>query len=682
MRLERPTTSHIPRLRHRWGGLLILLGVLIGVGIIRGNGLLVWGFTVLPAFALILFVAVALLVFPGLALLSWLWPNGLAPSERWALAIGVSSALPPLLLLVSEPIGVRWGSGLAWGYVGASFFVVLWSYRHLGWSKLRTPQNWLPSREHQLLLVISLVTLLVRLYVVRDLPVGLWGDSYQHTMMAQLLIEHGGLFSSWQPYVPLQTFTYHYGFHSLVAWLAWLTAYPAAQGVLLIGQLQSACAAPLLYVFTRRLTGSSRAGLWAALIAGVVSGVPAYYVNWGRYTQLAGQTILPVACVIWMLFLDTACQQPLRWNVFFRQLALTALITGGMALTHYRVAIFGACFVVAYALYLVITHITTPRAIAALGLHGLSAGFLTLLLIAPWLLRLRAGALLRLGGYFLSTNIGADTVNGLPPSSALFSLYANRVLIGLALMGILFLIWRRSWRGLVSIGWVALALLAANPYWVGLNGAGIITNFAVLIASYLVLSPLAGIAIDNLLAEAARLLRLAWFASKAQVLIGAAVLLWGLGQQQAIVDHQYQIFTSADNAAMGWIRRETPPNARFYVNCFPAYGGTLYAGSDGGWWLPLLANRQTNLPPLTQGTEVGEQPNYQQKITTLNRSIQQQALNTPEAAAALQAAGFSYLYDGPAAAPPNEYIDSALLSQSPLYEEVYHQDGVTIWKVR
>src|SRR5205085_10314807 len=102
------------------------------------------------------------------------------------------------------------------------------------------------------------------------------------------------------------------------------------------------------------------------------------------------------------------------------------------------------------------------------------------------------GALLRIGGNCLSTNIRAEQVHSLPSSGDALAIFANPSLVALALLGVALLAWRRRWRGLVLVGWAALVALAANPYLIGLTGAGIRTNFAGLIARYLVLAPLAG----------------------------------------------------------------------------------------------------------------------------------------------------------------------------------------------
>jgi Family of unknown function (DUF6541) len=693
MRLEKPALGGSAAWRNWWPAIVLAFGVL-AVGLLL-DGWLLGALAGTPATLLTGIAALAMFWLPGLALLRLLWPETLAPAERWPLAIGISCALPPLLLLLSSLIGLRWNTALCWGYLALSALVVAWP-RPLA-RDAQQQQSWRPDRQHLVLIALTLAAVIVRLYAARALPVGLWGDSYQHTIMAQLLVDHGGLFSSWRPYALLTTFTYHYGFHSNVAWLHWLIGEPVAQGVILVGQLQNALAVPLIYLLTRRLMGNERAALWAALIVGFVSIMPGYYLNWGRYTQLAGQTVLPAVCVVWMALLDAARDRATRRAALLRLLGLTVLVTAGLALTHYRVAVFAACFVLAYAAYLLLSIVRTPRNAARLIGVGLAASALLLLIITPWLIRLREGALLRLGGFFLSTNIGTDLTNGLPTTGEFFSLYAKPYLVALALAGIALLIWRRHWRGLVLPACAVLLWLSANPYLIGLPGAGIISNFTVLIANYLVLAPLAGYAISAAWDWLARTLHRFVRSAKVReesglspdvlmnwgaLLVGALVLLWGASWQQRIADPQFQLFTPADAEAMAWIRRETPPDAKFFVNSFPAFGGTLYAGSDGGWWLPFMTGRQSDLPPLTYGLEAGEQPGYQFAVNAQIAAVERQPLTSRDAVAALRQGHFSYLYDGPAAAPPQEYIDPAALATSPLYELVYHKGGVTIWRVR
>ena len=645
--------------------------------------------------ALATLAGLGLFLLPGLALLRLCWPDRLAIDERLCMACGLSCCLPPLMLLYAQLAGVGWGSLACIVTLVISAVIVFWPRRTSltvddgRWTVFGPPPK--SSYEAQesgtsfslapyLLLGITAATLAVRFFAVRGWAAGGFGDSYHHTMIAQLLVDNGGLFRSWQPYAPLKSFTYHFGFHSLVAWLNWLSGYPTSLGLLAIGQAQSALAAPLAYVLATRLLGSRSAGLWAAIFAGAVSNMPGYYVNWGRYTQLAGQTVLVPCVLIWAALIDEATAPAARRSALLKLGLLAALATGGLALTHYRVAIFAGGFVLVYALYALAARVRRPAAWLRLTAVGGLAGGLGLLLALPWLLRASEGALPAISGFYLANNVGSDTGNGLDASELARALPLALWLP--ALLGLALCLALRRWKALVLLGWAALLWLAANPYIVGLNGAGLLSSFAVAIAGYLPLAPLAGAAPALLGELLARRSRLAPLIGPTQLGAGALVLAWGLSGQAQIADPTFQLYTPADAAAMAWVQQNTPPEAHFFVNSFGIYNGGLWAGSDGGWWLPFVARRATNLPPFLHGQEAGEQLGYQQLVAAENSELTANPIESPAAAATLRAAGYHYLYDGPAANPPGEYLDPARINASPLYEQVYARDGVTIWRVR
>jgi hypothetical protein len=643
------------------------------------------------------FAGLGLFLLPGLALLRLGWPARLALDERLCMAAGLSCALPPLLLLYAELAGLGWGSIACLATLALSALIACWPRRAESTDDSRPAAAPPPSRVGYrfqdgrppprpspapalLLLAITAATFVARFVAVRGWAAGGFGDSYHHTMIAQLLVDNGGLFRSWQPYAPLGTFTYHFGFHSLVAWLSWLSGYPTPLGLLAIGQAQSALAAPLAYVLATRMLGSRTAGLWAAVFAGAVSIMPGYYVNWGRYTQLAGQTILVPCVLIWAALIDAATAPAPRRGALLRLGLLAALSTGGLALTHYRVAIFAGGFVLVYALYALAARVRRPAGWLRLSIVGGLAGGLGLLLAVPWLLRASEGAITTIGGFYLNNNVGSDMGNALAPSELARALPISLWLPALIGLGLCLAL--RRWQALVLAGWAGLLWLAANPYLIGLNGAGLLSSFAVVIASYLALAPLAGAAPALLGELLARRPRLAPLVGPTQIGLGALVLAWGLSGQAQIADRSFELYTPADAAAMAWLRENTPPEARFFVNSFGVYENSLWAGSDGGWWIPFISGRATNLPPYLHGMEEGEQPGYQQRVAAENGALTASPIESPATAAALRAAGYSYLYDGPAANPPGEYLDPARINASPLYEQVYAREGVTIWRVR
>lgn len=610
-------------------------------------------------------------------------------AEIASLAIAISLSLYPAILLISTLIGFRWNGWTCWIFIGFFVLFIIWRILHIDVhrKKIVLDKSDFIGRYYRwgvVSLFVAAIGISIRLYVARDLPGGMFGDSYHHTMIAQLIVDNGGLFSSWQPYAPLKTFTYHFGFHTLIAWLSMLSGATASHSLLIIGQIENGLTPLVIYAFTKRLTGNARAGVFAALCAGFVSLMPAYYVNWGRYTQLAGQTILPVACIAWMDLIDCASAEK-RTDVW-RRVALAVILTIGVALSHYRVAVFLGSFVVVYGIYGVAKAGKNYRASLRLLLWGCVAGFLAIAIVTPWLIRVHEGTLLRIANNFISKNIGSDESNSLPSVQDIFRQYIKLPLLALAALGVGYACWKRLWASMLICVWGGLVFLLANPYLLHLNGAGLITNFAVLIAVYIILSPLAGMGLELCVAFAQRLrLPKPWL----DVVVFGCILAtmhWSLGWQRQIIDPSYQIITKADLKAMEWIKTHVPSETSILVNAFPSYGGSMVAGIDGGWWIPLLTHHQTNVPPTIYGSEAAEDPEFLHHIRDINARIRELSFGSPEMPTYLHSLGFDYIYDGPTTSgqPSNipVLISPDMLQHNDSYELLYQQDGVAIWKVR
>jgi hypothetical protein len=358
----------------------------------------------------LLAVAALLYLVPGYALVAWLWrphpsPGGYAatPSPllttgqergggrgwgevwpaRMALAVGLSLALYPLLLLWTDLVGLHLGPLYAWGPVLLGLAALAWRYRRWrprqGWEALRA---W--ARSDALWPDLALVVILalvfgVRLLVVRTLDAPMWGDSYQHAVIAQLLVDNGGLFDSWEPYTPYRGLTVHFGFPAAVALLSWMTGLEIPRATLLTGQLVNGLAVLTLYPLAVRLARGNRwAGVGAVLVAGLLSPMPAYYVNWGRFAQLAGQAVLPVA--LWLLW-EGVDRERVAWG----PLLLAGLALGGMILHYYRMPFYYATFVLAWLVGWGLPEWKADgrRWLGALGRMALVAG-VALLLVIPW----------------------------------------------------------------------------------------------------------------------------------------------------------------------------------------------------------------------------------------------------------------------------------------------------------
>ena len=625
----------------------------------------------------LMLVSVLLYVVPGWALLAWLWPGEkLVWPERLGLAIGISLALYPLLLLWTDLVGLHLGALYAWLPVAGGLAALVWRYRdwrpRQGWETLRC---WARSEavwpDVTLLIVLALV-FGVRLLVVRTLDAPMWGDSYQHTMIAQLLVDNGGLFDSWEPYAPLQSFTYHYGFHTVVAVFNWLTGIEILSAVIWVGQLLNGLAVLALYPLALRVSGGRRwAGVLAVMLAGLFSPMPMYYVNWGRYTQLTGQVILPAA--VWL-----SCRifesEHRDWGL----LLLGWLTVGGLALAHYRVLIFYVFFVLAWLL-VTLRRSNWRQSLAHVTLVGLGGAVLFL----PWFIHAFAGQILMNFGQQLTT--GASQVSSFTQQyNSIGNLAIYLPVVGWLLLPLAVAVglWQKK-RGVLLVAlWWFLLLIATNPTWVRLPGSGAISNFALFIAAYVPFGILVGSWIGS---ESALVVT----RQKRGVLL--ALLIIGVGAYGArmrlrdIHIAPHALITRPDMRAMQWIKEDTPEDAKFLVNSFFAYGGSVIVGSDGGWWLPVLAERGNTVPPLNYGTEQGPGVEYRLQINEVWRQIQEKGVEAPETLALLAQRNIRYLYIGQQQGRVNytgpSVLDPERLVNSAVYQPVYHRDRVWVFEV-
>jgi hypothetical protein len=256
-----------------------------------------------------------LMVLPGMALLVWL-PNDLSTGQKLLAAPAVMALAWPLLLLYSSLAGFTFSTGRMWVLLALSVLAIglraaiVWRSQS-GHSAFRIPhsafriQDLLFWGSLALVLVLTTVT---RLLSLRGLQAGVGMDAYHHTIISELFVRDGGIPHSYEPYAPLQSFTYHFGFHGLVAALSWLSGQKSPTDIMVlmpqVGQFAS-CVLPILSLtlFGWKVLGNRWIGLAAGALAGLVSVLPAYYVEWSRFTEGQALALLPVS---WILLLDNA----------------------------------------------------------------------------------------------------------------------------------------------------------------------------------------------------------------------------------------------------------------------------------------------------------------------------------------------------------------------------------------
>jgi len=619
-----------------------------------------------------------LLLLPGLTLLRWVRPlDRLDDLQRLCLAPLVSLALFPLLLFWLGLAGRNWSArGVQVFLVACALRAILsllrgWS-RHSGWASARSARPGDALWGAGLVLVFA-AALGVRLYMIRDLAYPAWVDSYQHTIITQIILETGRVPTSYAPFHDLPGFLYHFGFHAWSAFVVWSTDMPAHQAVLWGGQVLNALTVPSLFLLMDRLTRDRRAALVAAIVAGLVSRMPAFYVNWGRYPQLAGQVLLPAAA---LLTAESLSARRSAW----RGLPLAAVLVAGLLFTHYRITLFYAA---AALVILVGTWLAARRKgrrnrvrwwtpLGRLAIIGAGALLLTL----PWLPGLLSKTLstaqqvLAASGGAQYDYLTLEYVLGYGLRPSLLAAAGAAALWTLARA-------RKKPLGLAVLAWLALVLWLANPRVSGLP-SGFFTNGTVIIALYLPAALLIGLAVGDawaLLRDRLAQRRMAGALLTAALVVAlmAASAWGGYWLARTGIEPWYFLVTDADVSAMRWVQASTPVDAVFAV------GGEFWqdegvSGYDAGLWLPYIARRSTLLPPVIYISE-GD-PGYVAQTAHALEPLY--SAESPEALwRALRAAGAGYVYQSNRT--PQDW--HAHLNDGALFERLYDQGGVRVYRL-
>ena len=644
------------------------------------------------------FASVAWLVWlPGAAIARFLrlhrtrdWPFQLAVEA------GMGLALWPALFLWTSTLHWRWTleSARPFAFVtGALGLLTLVAQPRTQWlarlNYARRNRLWLAGVG-----LLLLLTAASRLIQVRDLVLPAWVDPVHHTMIVRLFVEQGRLPSAYDPYIPGGAFFYHWGFHALGAWLAWLTgstsALEIARNMLLYGQALNVLCTIVLYAAGRHLFDSRLAGLFAAVLGTFVSWFPAYYTSWGRYPQLAGVLLLPT------LFITL---NRLRRRRDWRTWIAVVLIACGLSLTHIRVAFFAVVLAVILLLFLLLKREWKTV------LLWLGAAAATLIILLPWLQELASH--LRFSSML---TVSADKAafwslyNEIPwaliwiPNNALLLTLATAGISGivglgapsaqitgisvswLLLLGAAALVWHRTpprvanhtWLpgiGLL-IAWSAAVGLFMNLDKLGARMPGFVNNAAAVITLFLPLCLIGG----ALAAWALGILTPLRWVRLAAITLSLAVAIWGAQQMQPIVNPNTLLVQPADLKALQWVADNTPEDAGFAINV-KKWQGQAYAGTDAGYWLGILTSRRTLLPPVLYATAWS--PHQANQLNALLEEWSSfDSLDDPKARQLLHNEGVDYIFIG----AKSGHLNADKLKRSPYVEPVYAAGGAFVFK--
>jgi NADH:ubiquinone oxidoreductase subunit 6 (subunit J) len=520
------------------------------------------------------------------------------------------------------------------------------------------------------LLLVLLLTLGTRAWVVHRFPFPGWTDSLHHTLLTELTASTGRLPTTLEPYFPVPLTLYHRGLYAVSAPVVWLAQVPAHTALLWTAQALNALGALGVYLLLERRMGRV-AGLVGALTVGLLSFQPAFYVNWGRFTQVAGQALLPVAWWVTLHALQHwrdkgATRHTWAWVI------VAAWLNAGLFLLHYRVAVF-------YLPWLALGMVEslgppwTWARLRSLSIAALTVGLLALLLLSP-VVGDAVGTYIAERAPMRTATLG-DPAQVAAVRSAYFVfpwetfwLLAFRPwLFGLTLVATAIGLLRRNRLVWVALLWALLLFVLGQAYLLRIPLLNVTNLGAVLILYYLPAAIILGAATVELL----RLLPEGRRASAQRFVVAGclvAALIWTPIRARDVEPFRFFV-TPADERAMRWIRTHTPPDARFAVNTL-FWLPQMPHGTDAGYWLPYLADRQMSagvmLLNLADRAEIARVVADSQAVVALAQD--------PTAVNQLTARGITYLYAGALGNFGGPAFDVAQLALQPGIEVVY-QDG-------
>jgi len=627
----------------------------------------------------LLFVLLGMLVLPGWAVLSlgdnWRQWKGL---QRWIVAVSLSVAFYPVLFYGMRsvfpflPLGPYKMGALLLGFAAI-----------IGW---RMRRHWREQfafdQLEQVALAVFGMTLFTRFWIIRDHPYPAWSDSLHHTLLTQLTAVQGHLPFSMEPYFPIRLGQYHLGLYALSATVQWLAQVPAHTALLWTAQVLNGLCGAGVYLVLDRKVGRLGAVVGAAVV-GLWSHQPAWYVNWGRFTQVASQAILLVAWLVtWDAIASWKCLGQEHRAKLLLNAAHAAALMGAVFLLHFRVAIFCLPLLIISVLW-ELQKARRESRVKPIVLATIAIGAAALIIVTPALweaMRIHFAIGLSLTQSSQTPAAASEVAEAMQgyfelPLHAVSPLAARPWLIVLTSVSTVTGLLTRNKLVLTGLLWTIILCIMGYAYALGLTFLAVTNLGAVLVMLYLPIGLIVGSATEEVSARLGshcpgRITPLA----TAFVLVASFVAT----HIRVTETEPYRYFITPDDiAAMEWIRKNTPADALFAVNTYFWLPQSPH-GTDAGYWIPYFTKRQT-----TAGTMLAfvEPTEYGDELVRMSRAVE--LLETDNTSLVdMHAMGIDYVYIGRKGDFSGPGLSAPQLDQADNVEVLYESSGVTILQIK
>jgi hypothetical protein len=589
--------------------------------------------------------------------------------QRWILAIGLSIAFYPVLFYSARILFPRLQIGPNKNYVILILGLVWIIYRLRG--ALRNQVNF--NQIEWIAILIFIGTLFTRYYIAYTNPFPAWSDSLHHTLLTEIVGASGRLPKTLEPYAPTSLDMYHLGLYALTGTVQQLANVPAHTALLWTAQtLNGLCGLGIYLVLDRKV--SNIGAIAGATLVGLIFHMPAWYVNWGRFTQIASQTILLIA---WIVTWDAITYYQEKKSMKFTNIwptFLAGVITASIFFFHFRVAGFYIPLLIITILAELLNIYNEKILIKCTIIPSLILCIIVLILImSPFIDAFEV--------YYLKSKAKSLIPTSLRTSSYhQFSLESIPVLVAkpwllfvTCLGTIINVIWKNRIFKIFFV-WTLILIVFGNLFRLNIPLLSFSNIGAILIMLYIPMGITLGIFWDTL-----EKLLFQKIKKKTSSFLLGIILFGGVfgGILQINNLESYRFFvTNADINAMDWIKRNTPQNSTFVINTF-LWLKRIPHGTDGGYWIPYFTDRKTTNSTMLVGLDKDD---YYHEVIQL-ASLSAQLSNNAESLKNFCDMGVNYIYIGPVGNFSSYNLDADLILLNKNTMELYNNDGVRIIKI-
>lgn len=605
-----------------------------------------------------LFFSIFVFLGPGFALVIVLNKEFVkSPLHLFVLSLASSVALWAILLAWLKFIGFRINTSFVW-----IFFLLGWIigivYLKFHWKSVALNHYSLTISHISLFLFTAIIGLLVA-WGIRHNVAGSGSDSYHHTLISQLIYNNGGLPNNYQPANDeVISFSYHYGYHATMAALMWLSGWGSRLMVLASGPLLIMFVALGIGLFTEELTNQPSAGTIAGIFTGLICVFPVYFLNWGRYSQLAALAVVPVFFSLIVNYYNEYSS-----HIDTGKIAYLAFLATGITLLHYRVTIMVAIAVITSLFFIKNDNIYNLKKNIKFLIPMTIAVILALFFISPWLWLVYESHKFGFSFHLAEPNATYYSIQRLGVDVLEYP--TNKIVLVIISAGLVFGFYKQKWFVHWLTIWTCVMILVSGPKFLSSS----MDTISVVISLFVPAAIITGWFINELINKFSHRFR------SSLIFLMLVFLVWS-GSAVPNKNLTGQSFvTLEDLGAAEWIKANVPPNAYFMVNTYQfGFSDNFVIGIDAGYWLPLLAQRRVVTLPMVSDIERFKDQNGNQNLLDLNNLHGE--LTTSEAISLMSNLGITHVYIGQRQGP----IKKDRLLSSDHYKLIYSDDGVSIFE--